>query len=142
MNDVVFLATINSEIKNIDPVVKENLSLLPNFIPNISKEDILDLRLILSEAISNAMIHGNNKDIAKSVFIKTEVVNKNTILFKVENEGSGFNYKNIVQNVRFLDLYKEDGRGFLLINSLSDNVEFLQNGREINIYKTVGPPNV
>ncbi|HCC07453.1 MAG TPA: hypothetical protein DEP72_04760 [Clostridiales bacterium] len=142
MNDIVFCGTINSEIKNIDPVVKENLSLLPMFIPTISKEDIHDLRLILSEAISNAMIHGNNKDICKSVFIKTEVVNKNTILFKVENEGFGFNYKNILQDVKFLDLYKEGGRGFLLINSLSDNVEFLQNGKEINIYKTVGHQNV
>ena len=137
MNDVIFLTAINSDISNIGPTVKNILFLLSKNIPYISKEDIIDIKLILSEAISNAIIHGNHRDKNKQVVIKAIIINNTEVMFKIEDEGYGFDYKNILKNIKFQDIYREDGRGFLLIDSLSDNIEFFKNGRELHIRKTV-----
>ena len=137
MTNIIFSSSINSEMQNIKPLVKDMLRVLISVIPNISKEDIMDIKLILSEAIANAIIHGNNKDKSKHVRIIAQILNKKTILLQVEDEGTGFNFKSILKDVKVEDLYKEDGRGFLLIDSLSDSIEFFKNGKEIHIYKTV-----
>ncbi len=137
MNNIIFSSCINSDIYNVKPVVNDILTTIISVFPNISKEDKLDLKLVLSEAISNAVIHGNNKNNDKKVSIIVHRLNYETFLFEIEDEGSGFNFKSIIQEEKNQDLYNESGRGFLIIDSLCDNVEFLQNGKKINIYKTV-----
>ena len=81
------------------------------------------LMVCCTEAVNNAIIHGNNSDPEKKVVIRC-TADKKCLTIKVRDEGSGFN-PNILQDPRDeKNLLKENGRGIFLIRSLMDKVTF------------------
>jgi len=90
------------------------------------------INVALTEAFTNALVHGNKNNPEKIITISFE--KKSTgLTFNVKDEGQGFVYQTI-PDVK--DDGKEKtfpGKGIFLIKSLSDDVNFVGNGSEIEI---------
>lgn len=84
-----------------------------------------NILIALTEAVSNAILHGNKLSANKYVTVTFEYLS-NGFRFSVEDEGEGFDFMNFPDPT---DISKEiTGRGIYLIKTLSDNVEFAKNG--------------
>lgn len=93
--------------------------------------DMLDLNLILDEAIINAMEHGNNWDPAKNISIKI-ILTQNGIQIEIEDEGSGFDYFHKFTIDEIKPQLSERGRGLLLMKQFCD-IEWKNCGNIIKI---------
>ena len=93
---------------------------------NFSDGDIDDIAIALTEAVSNAMMHGNKNDINKNVTISIDK-KADSMEITVLDEGGGFDPKHVDNPLLPENLLKESGRGIFILNSLMDKVEFLSN---------------
>jgi len=85
----------------------------------------LNVRVALSEAISNAILRGNGVGDNKHVRIRA-VVSDETVVFDVVDEGPGFDLSSIPDPTSPDNILREDGRGLFLMQQLMDEVERFQ----------------
>lgn len=118
-----------SDIKNLNKVEK--------FVEEISDQYHINntyfgnLMIAITEAVKNAITHGNKGDVNKKVKIEFSS-DKRGLAFKVIDEGEGFDLKNLPNplNGENGDA-KNIGRGIFLIQSLADEVSFNDTANEI-----------
>jgi serine/threonine-protein kinase RsbW len=86
--------------------------------------------IAVTEAVNNAIKHGNKNDVTKEVQIR---VNDSSEVFSIEvnDQGIGFDYNNLPDPTAPENLEKENGRGIFLMKSLADKVEFVNEGRQV-----------
>lgn len=89
-----------------------------------------NLRVALSEALSNAIVYGNGLDPSKSVDVRIEIATQN-IVVHVSDEGDGFDPSSIPDPTLPDRIDRPDGRGLFLIRQLVDNVSFNDRGNAI-----------
>ena len=118
--DYKFERNVRSDINNAKITVEE---ILNNIKDIISENSFFNTKLILNELIINSIMHGNQKDKNKQVFINL-MINKSCIIIEVSDEGSGICY-----NKKTFGEYDfcESGRGLLLVEGLSDKFEVCGN---------------
>lgn len=100
----------------------------------IIKPDSSNLFIALDEAFVNAVKHGNEGDPRKLVRITADLSAKEA-RFTVEDEGSGFNVKDIPDPLDPANLFKTSGRGVLLIYNIMDVVEYNERGNRLTMVK-------
>ena len=88
------------------------------------------LRVVLSEALSNAIVRGNCEDCDKWVDVRAEL-DPDAIRVYVTDEGPGFNPSSIPEPIRPEQLDEAGGRGLFLIRKLVDAVQFNPQGNSI-----------
>jgi serine/threonine-protein kinase RsbW len=98
------------------------------------KPERSNLFIALDEAFVNAVKHGNKNDPHKLVRITAELSPKEAC-FTVEDEGSGFNIKDIPDPCDPANLFKTSGRGVLLIYNIMDEVEYNAQGNRVKMVK-------
>jgi len=125
-----------SELLNVKNVVKKTLLFLQNAVPNITTEEQSDLRLVFSELLYNAVVHGNQNDINKNVHLNIEI-DEGMVVGRVADEGDGFNYLELLEHIEEEDVYNECGRGIRLVYSLTDKIVFNIPGNAVRFYKRV-----
>jgi len=91
------------------------------------------INLSIDEAIRNAFIHGNRRNPAKKIRIVYSI-SPSKLEVSVEDEGRGFNYKNVFER-RADPADVEGGRGLLLIRNFMDRVFFNSSGNKITMIK-------
>lgn len=112
-----------------------NITIIEGFVEEISEKYNLNqthfgnILISLTEAFRNAVIHGNNNDPAKKVTLTFDPVQRG-LSFSISDEGSGFNPDTIPNPV---ESEHEKGRGLFLIQSLSDEVNFIDHGKTIEM---------
>lgn len=128
--------TITSELTNIKEV--------EHFIEKTIKEFELpeDIRrkitLSVIEAVNNSILYGNKQDSQKLVKLAAFKGCQKTI-FIVEDEGEGFDFKNIPDPTTLENLEKATGRGLYLMTHLTDELLFAKNGTKvIMIFSLIG----
>ena len=129
-----------SELLNVKKVVKRIIYFLQNADPNLTTEEQSDLRLVFSELLYNAVVHGNKSDTNKNVHLNVEIED-GLIVGHVADEGNGFNYLEMLEHIDEEDLYNECGRGIRLVYSLTDKLVFNMPGNAIRFYKKVATTN-
>lgn len=120
--------TITSETGNFFKVQNFTEKLMRDF--TISEKLYGKLDLAILEALKNAVIHGNKSNPQKIITIKAWVEDDN-IFVSVEDEGEGFDYTFIPDPTLPENLMKVSGRGLYLMKTLSDNLEFQNNGSKV-----------
>ena len=98
----------------------------------ISVEQYGNVLIAITEAVNNAIIHGN-KNIANK---KTDIeynIDSQTITFTVFDEGTGFNFNDLPDPTSPENLEKPQGRGIFLMNHLADEVNFIDNGNVVQL---------
>lgn len=88
------------------------------------------LRVVLSEALSNAIVRGNSEDETKSVYVEAELV-PDAIRVSVTDEGPGFDPETVPEPLTPEQLDEAGGRGLFLIRKLVDDVQFNEQGNSI-----------
>ena len=95
---------------------------------NCTIEDIIDVKTIVSEAVSNAIIHGYEQDKNKEVEV-IATLNNNELTIKVIDEGVGI--ENVAEALRVNYSSKNrSGLGLTIIKSLSDDL-FIKSHKDV-----------
>ena len=90
--------------------------------------------VVLNEAVSNAVIHGNRFDPCKKVRLSVELKWDNFICFTIKDEGPGFDYENVPDPTSGEHIDKPNGRGVFLMKKLADLALFSDNGARVDLY--------
>lgn len=115
-----------------------NVSLVESFVEKVvqryklSPDKYGDILISLTEAVNNAIIHGNQADESKSVQIQCSK-RSDAISFSVSDEGPGFDPHNIPDPTAPENLLKVGGRGVFLMKQLSDELRFSNNGTTVEM---------
>ncbi len=123
------------------PSLPENIRIVESFIDNVKEKYRLDddiygnIMIAVTESVNNAILHGNNADNSKNVSLKLSL-DQSHIKFVVQDEGQGFDYKNLADPTLPENLDKPGGRGIFLMKNLCDEVSFKDNGStaELSFY--------
>ncbi|WP_066758746.1 ATP-binding protein [Crocinitomix algicola] len=113
-----------SEVELLVDQVCEDLKLNEDHYGNIL--------IAVTEAVNNAIIHGNNSEEDRKVKIEVEEENK-AVTFTVYDEGNGFDFMNLPDPTAPENIEKPDGRGIFLMKNLADDVSFDLNGSKVSI---------
>jgi serine/threonine-protein kinase RsbW len=99
----------------------------------ISTERYAEILISLTEAVNNAIIHGNKNDEQKIVVV--QCVNKTSgYSFIVKDQGKGFDPRNIPDPTNDDKIECCGGRGVHIMKQLSDRIDFKNNGRVVEMY--------
>ena len=115
-----------------------NLRLVEKAIDELSMElDLSDevygnVLVATMEATNNAIIHGNNSDPSKNVRIEIHML-ENELKVLIEDQGIGFDHKNIPDPTAPENVEKINGRGIFLMERLSDEILYLEEGRIVEL---------
>lgn len=134
VNTLVF----SSEVKNVAHV--ETLVLEAVSGGSICEENFGKILIALTEAVNNAILHGNCQDPSKDVRITYETGNQ-MVFFNVQDQGHGFNPEEIPDPTDPENLEKPNGRGVFLMQRLADTCEFLNSGCEVRLGFKLEPEN-
>jgi serine/threonine-protein kinase RsbW len=95
---------------------------------NLSDEIYGNVMVATMEATNNAIIHGNNSDPRKNVKIQI-LLEEKELNVHVEDQGLGFDYENVPDPTSPENLEKINGRGIFLMEHLSDEIVYREEGR-------------
>lgn len=140
MDESKYEAAISSKIINAKTLANDCMIFINKNINNPSPEDIQDIKLVLSELLYNAVIHGNRQDENKRVLLSLKIA-KNILFVKICDEGHGFDYNHIISAknaVNSDEIFMESGRGIQLVMALVDKLSFNKAGNIIQFSKKVG----
>ena len=99
------------------------------------EDEIDDISIAVTEAVNNAIKHGNKEDSTKSIKIVFEV-ETDRIKIRIKDEGKGFQLEEVKDPRKNENLLKDDGRGILIMKALMDEVKVLS-GNEGNVIQLV-----
>jgi serine/threonine-protein kinase RsbW len=88
--------------------------------------------LVINEAVSNAIVHGNKLNKSKLIRIIFEN-NTDHFLIIVKDEGDGFDYKTIKDPTHIDNIYNESGRGIFIMKQYADKVIYDDMGRIVKL---------
>lgn len=97
---------------------------------NIHEDHYGNILIAVTEAVNNAIKHGNKNVSSKKVNIQVHE-SENDIQIKVVDEGDGFDFDNLPDPTSPENIEKESGRGIFLMKSLADDVAFENNGSQV-----------
>ena len=97
-----------------------------DFIRNcgVSEEAAFGVEMAVREAVTNAMVHGNQEDESKSV----EVIfncHANELEVEVRDQGEGFDPASVPDPTNAENLLKTSGRGIFLMRTFMDQIEWI-----------------
>ena len=105
---------------------------------DVSEDMFGNMLVAITEAVTNAIYHGNKSDPTKNVHIQYQIKNNN-LSFVVADEGPGFDYYNLPDPTAPENLEKECGRGIFLMKHLTDQLIFADNGRVVELNFKISP---
>ena len=120
------------------PSLSENIRMIESFIDNAREKFSLNddiygnIMIAITEAVNNAIKHGNKSDSTKNVSISL-TLEEQQIKFMIQDEGIGFDFENLPDPTSPENIEKPGGRGIFLMKHLSDEVEFREGGRIVEL---------
>ncbi|MCH7818637.1 MAG: ATP-binding protein [Candidatus Marinimicrobia bacterium] len=99
------------------------------------EDEIDDIAIAVTEAVNNAIKHGNKEDSTKSIEIVFQIETER-IKIRIKDEGKGFQLEKVKDPRKNENLLKDDGRGILIMKTLMDEVKVLS-GTEGNVLQLV-----
>lgn len=112
------------EVEDYVKSLVEKYRLRPDIYPNIL--------ISLTEAVNNAIKHGNANDETKAVEIRMKKV-RETLCFIISDEGRGFDFRSLPDPTSPENIANPGGRGVFLMHQLSDRVRFSDNGSTVEL---------
>lgn len=135
VRDTSILCTFPSEMSHIGHVTDTCRDFL--MTGGVVRRDdvnlVLDMALVLRELLANAITHGNRCDAERLVRCTVERMVEARIKITVEDEGAGFDYRSLDLSLP-LEPRNARSRGFALVNTLADRLEFNEAGNQVSAY--------
>ena len=130
MQDTTFTLELKSHPKNvsfIEPYVNQIVEAY-----GVDTEMYGNILISLTEAVNNAIIHGNDHDEEKSVTVQLRK-NDRYLNFAVTDQGDGFNFDDLPDPTAPENILKIGGRGVFLMRQLADLVVFSNDGSTVEV---------
>lgn len=108
----------------IEPILEKTLG------REINEDFYAKVLIALTEAVNNAVLHGNKNDSRKKIDI-TFLESESYVTFKVSDEGEGFHYEYIPNPTDPENITKFNGRGIFIMKNLSDELKFEDGGKTV-----------
>lgn len=120
----------SKEIRKVEPFLNEI-----NRVAKLDDGTFYRLLVAGTEAVNNGILHGNKGDSKKSVHVVC-IVSKDSLVFRVKDEGRGFKPENVPDPLEEKNLMKTSGRGIFLMRSLMDKVSYRisKEGTEVELF--------
>jgi serine/threonine-protein kinase RsbW len=122
-----------SRISIISPFVDQLMRFIARFRNSDGSE--LDIEMALREALANAMVHGNQQDPRKCVYVACRCTTDGEVSITVEDEGQEFDADSVVDPTAQENRLLTHGRGIYLMRTLMDEVCFEQGGAVVYMHK-------
>ena len=117
-----------STFENLEPVIDESQTFVE---AHLDDQDMsYQVVLLVSEAVTNAMKHGNRFDDGKMVRLEI-VIREDRVIVCVQDEGQGFDPEAIENPLEESNLMRESGRGLFLMKRMADVVTYDRERREL-----------
>ena len=116
----------------------ENIAVVERLIDKISADHGIvaehygNVLIAMTEGVNNAIVHGNKLDETKSVSVSCAIDEK-TLVFRITDEGPGFDYDNLPDPTAPENIEKPHGRGVFLMRHLADECAFEDEGRIVEL---------
>lgn len=116
----------------------ENISQVEKLIDEVCDTNKINedyygnILIAITEAVNNAIVHGNNNNPEKRIKIKVETSSPE-LKFQISDEGNGFDYNALPDPTEPENIDKPNGRGVFLMKHLADEVEFRENGKTVEL---------
>lgn len=120
----------SSEIENIH--LAEQLIDDVCMMFQVREEFFGEILISLTEAVNNAIVHGNRLDPNKEVTL-TFAEDGRHMYFTIEDEGAGFDYDSLPDPTAPENIEKPHGRGVFLMRQLADTCDFEDGGRIVKL---------
>lgn len=127
-----FEITIPSDTAQGHEVQERILSMLEE--RSFGDKDLFGVKLALEEAIVNAIKHGNGMDPSKSVYVNCEI-DDNRVRIIIEDEGPGFDPRDVPDPTDDENLDKPSGRGLMLMRAFMTSIEYNERGNRVLLEK-------
>ncbi|MBX2978575.1 MAG: ATP-binding protein [Flavobacteriales bacterium] len=118
------------------PAKAENIALAEKLIDEacathkVHESRYGNILIALTEAVNNAIHHGNGLDPSKTVTLGYELKD-DKLVFLVQDQGPGFDHDHLPDPTDPQNIEKPHGRGVFLMRALADGVEFTDNGATV-----------
>lgn len=99
----------------------------------INQEVHGNMLISLTEAVTNAITHGNHYDENKVVQINLQK-KSDTIAIRVSDQGCGFDPESVPDPTCDENICKCGGRGVFLMQRLCDQIQYKDNGRTVEMH--------
>ncbi|QTA90488.1 ATP-binding protein [Desulfonema magnum] len=131
-NDNTICLNFSSEMHLVDRVIQTCRDYLKRF----DVSDFSHFRQAFRELLLNAVEHGNLKIADRVVMCSIEHLDKWQFRITVEDEGDGFDYKSLDMKLPS-DPHQIRKRGYALINTFTDRLEFNNKGNRVIAYISI-----
>lgn len=118
---------------------QESINVVTTYVDNIFENESESFQetygnviISITEAVNNAINHGNKNDPDKKVKV-SYTKEKENFIFSIEDEGIGFDYDNVPDPTDPENLEKINGRGIFLMKNLVDDINFLDEGKRVEL---------
>jgi serine/threonine-protein kinase RsbW len=121
------------------PSSTDNLSKVESLIDDVCSECRIaedhygNILVAVTEAVTNAIQHGNKYDPAKFIDVSYHTENAR-LCFTVKDEGQGFDFEKLPDPTSPENIEKTNGRGVFLMRNLADSIEFADNGKVVKLF--------
>lgn len=116
----------------------DNIRIVESFIDNAKEKFNIDddiygnIMIAVMEAVNNGIRHGNAEDRKKMVSLTMQLADERIYVW-VEDEGKGFDYRNLADPTAPENIELEGGRGIFLMQNLADEVNFQEGGHKVEL---------
>lgn len=134
--DCIVIPSSQEYLVEVDAFLEERLR-----EAGMNESDLADVAISVSEAVNNAIFHGNKCDLKKRITVRVKVDGRG-VEVEVQDQGSGFDPTEIASPVEGDNVLKQVGRGIFIIKSLMDRVDFSfepKGGTILRMYKSFQP---
>jgi len=125
--------SLPSRISIISPFVEQLMCFIARFRNSDGSE--LDVEMAVREALANAIVHGNQQDPRKSVYVACRCTTDGEVSITVQDEGEGFDADSVVDPTAQENRLLTHGRGIYLMKTLLDEVRFECRGAVVYMRK-------
>lgn len=116
------------QIKHVEDFVKSLMCKC-----EINQEVYDNILISLTEAVNNAIIHGNKADIKKYVNINCKE-KRQKVIIQISDEGQGFDPNQVKDPTLPENIEECGGRGVFIMKQLCDQLLFLDDGRTVELH--------
>ena len=105
--------------------VADAAAALTDFVKScgLDEQAAFGIDMAVREAVTNAMVHGNQEDEAKSVEVVFSCLN-HALEIEVGDQGEGFDPADVPDPTEPANILKPSGRGIFLMRTFMDQVEW------------------
>lgn len=116
--DAIIIPSSQKYLRAVDDYLERKLRRA-----GLDRSLVADLAISVSEAVNNAIQHGNKGDPSKKVTVRCALENRR-VTIEIEDQGAGFDPAALPNPLEEANLLKEVGRGIFIVKKLVDELSF------------------